>query len=289
MNRSPVVPFLTVVVATAAVSLLVAGPAARAQTLAADYQVQNTFASAVGTIAPLAPVGTLTDTTFATTVVEGQTQQVIRVAASGTFAVDGGVQSQTAGSISATNYSAVLLAAFQFTLGGTTPVASKLLDFANLSSDAGLYINTATGALDFFGAAPTAIGSSTVVTPGTFTQLVLTRNGTTGLTTLYQDGVQAFSFTDTNNVAVLSDATPTGNAFLTLLQDDGQATLPGNITTNENTAGDIARLRLYDGVLSAADVAGLDRAIPEPSTWALLALGGLGAAVGGGLGRRRRQ
>ena len=50
--------------------------------------------------------------------------------------------------------------------------------------------------------------------------------------------------------------------------------LGGSILT-ESTQGNIARLRLYDGVLSAADVMDLDTTVPEPSTYLLCAVGGL--------------
>jgi len=74
--------------------------------------------------------------------------------------------------------------------------------------------------------------------------------------------------------AVLSDATNTGNAYLTLYQDDGQGI--GGDLVNEATVGNIARLRLYNGVLSAEQVAALDTvAVPEPSTWLLVMLGAL--------------
>jgi hypothetical protein len=77
---------------------------------------------------------------------------------------------------------------------------------------------------------------------------------------------------------VLGDSSPSGNAYLTLFKDDG-AGLGGTLLA-ESTTGNIARLRLYDGVLSAEQVAALDTAIPEPSAFALSIFG---AAI---LGRR---
>jgi hypothetical protein len=59
----------------------------------------------------------------------------------------------------------------------------------------------------------------------------------------------------------------------------------GGTLLNEGTQGNIARLRLYIGELSPTDVANLDRAIPEPSTWALLIVG---SAAGAAFLRRNR-
>jgi hypothetical protein len=243
----------------------VAAPSLRSATLAADYRVQNTLNSSVGTIGPLTIVDTAADVSFVSATVLGQTQQVLNFANVGS---DHGVQAQTNGFLSATTYSIVMLASFNFTLGDS--VATKIFDFKNLSSDAGLYVNDLTGLLSFNGITPLPIGGTPVVT-GNYTQIVLTRDGATGLTTVYQNGMIAFSFTDTNGDAVLGDATATGNAFLTVFDDDN-ANIVG--VTNESTQGNLARLRLYDGVLTAQEVAALDTVVvPEPATWMLSAIG----------------
>ena len=65
--------------------------------------------------------------------------------------------------------------------------------------------------------------------------------------------------------------------FLTLFKDDGMG-LGGSILT-ESTQGNIARLRLYDGVLSPTDVMNLDTTVPEPSTYLLCAVGALALLV----------
>jgi hypothetical protein len=49
----------------------------------------------------------------------------------------------------------------------------------------------------------------------------------------------------------------------------------GGSMLTEGTQGNIARLRLYDGVLSAAAVMDLDTTVPEPSAYLLCAVGGL--------------
>ncbi|MDQ2867358.1 MAG: LamG domain-containing protein [Verrucomicrobiota bacterium] len=114
------------------------------------------------------------------------------------------------------------------------------------------------------------LGASTSpIASGQYAEIVLTRDSATGTVTVYTDGVAQFSFMDSMGFAVLGDAANDGNAFLTLCQDDGQGI--GSTNVDENTSGDIARLRLYDGVLSAEQVAVL-QPVPEPATWGLLAL-----------------
>ena len=247
------------------------------QTLEADYQLQNTFDSSVPSgIGPLTVTGDPSGANFVTDTVDGNTQQVLQITTTfiplgpGFFA-QSGVQAQTNPFIDPTNYSAVLLGNFQVAPSSTD--ITKVMDFANLSSDAGLYLNDLTGLLAFYDGAGMVLGtSSTPIVSGTYAQIVLTRNSATNLTTVYVNGVAQFSFTDSANLAVLSDATNTGNAYLTLYQDD--ATGIGGDIVGEATVGDIARLRLYNGVLSAEQVAALDTvAVPEPSTWLLLVLG----------------
>jgi len=57
---------------------------------------------------------------------------------------------------------------------------------------------------------------------------------------------------------------------------------------DESSEGDIARLRIYDGVLSDDQVIALDTVIPEPAPPALLVLGGL-LLLGYGRAIRRRR
>jgi hypothetical protein len=255
---------------------------AQGQTLVADYQLQNTYASSVGTIGPLAVVGNSADIAFSNDQdVDGNTQTVVHLETNYADPGDGGagLQAQTNGYLAVDNYSVVMLADFNLS---PDLAATKVFDFKNLSSDDGLYINDTTGLL-YFNGVTTAVGGTPVVT-GTYTQIVLTRDSSDDVVTVYEDGTEAFSFTDTSGLAILGDSTsPSTNAYLTVFKDD--ATGVAGSTVNETSVGDLARLRLYDGVLTPQDVASLDTTVPEPVSGVLMLIGG-GVMI---FGRRRRN
>lgn len=260
---------------TFAAALLSSALSSHGQTLAADYQLQDTYNSSVGSIGPLKPLPTGTsDVYFGDGTVNGVMQRVlvIQTAQSNPFPTSG-VQTQTNGFISSTNYSIVLQA--QFSLS-TNLTATKIFDFKNLSSDAGLYVNNATGVLEFvddMGIIQNFGGLS--LTSSDYVEIALTRDASTNLTSVFLNNQLAFSFTDSNGLAILGDATMSGNSYLTLFKDDGGNV--GGSAVNETSQGSIARLRLYDGVI----------AVPEPGTWALLGFG-LAIATGPAIRRRRR-
>jgi hypothetical protein len=159
-----------------------------------------------------------------------------------------------------------------FNLSTTDIVATKIFDFKNLSSDAGLYVNAGTGTVAFIDGSGILQGTGgAALSSLTYAQIVLTRDGSTNLTSVYVNGTLAFSFTDNVGLAVLGDSSMSGNSFLTVFKDDGMG-LGGMILT-ESTQGNIARLRLYDGVLSAEEVMNLDETVPEPSTYLLCGIG----------------
>jgi len=235
--------------------------AALGQTLVADYQLQSTYASSVGTIGPLSPVGDTADLSFTSGVnVNGQTQTVLSVNVDETTNDAGaGVQAQTNGFLSASNYSVVLTADFNL---DSDLLATKVFDFQNLSSDSGLYINDTTGLLDFYDSGGTTIATGpAAATTGTYTQIVLTRNGATNEVTVYENGTLDFQFDDSTGLAILGDATPTGNAYLTVFKDDGTGFGAGLL--DETSVGDIANLSLYDGV------------VPEPVSGSLMLMSGM--------------
>lgn len=236
--------------------------ALRGATLVADYQLQNTLASSVGAIGPLTVVGDPSSAFFTSDTVNGNPQQVLTIT-SGSPLGGGpaGVQAQVIPFLNPADYSAVLLANFDINPLGV--LSTKIMDFKNLSTDAGLYVQDATGTLTFIDGSAAIQGSGgAALSSLTYVQIVLTRDDATDLTSVYLDGAPAFSFTDSSGLAVMGDSSPSGNAFLTLFLDDTGGTFGG--VEPESTVGNIARLRLYDGVLTPQEVADLDTTIPVP-------------------------
>ena len=167
----------------------------RAQTLEANYQLDDVYTSSVGTIGALSVVGDSSEVSFVSASVSGSTQEVLQFVANDTGEGTSGVQAQTAGfGISASNYSVDLEASFDLSTTGL--LATKVLDFKNLSSDAGLYINDGTGVLEFINGAGMIQGfGGAAITSDAFENIGLTRNGMTNTVSVYENGSLAFSFT----------------------------------------------------------------------------------------------
>ena len=153
---------------------------------------------------------------------------------------------------------------------GTT----KIIDFHNLTADAGLYQQD--GRLEF---SPSASASALDFTSGTDVHVVLTLDGTSNLVTAYVNGQQRFSFYDKQLLAA-----PPGFS--------NKPTFFVNDSNEANASGGTANyLRIFNGALTAGEVnalfaAGAPIAVPEPSTLVLLTIGSLTAVVAS---RRRRN
>ena len=150
---------------------------------------------------------------------------------------------------------------------------NKFVDFKNRTSDCGQYVN---GTLNFF-----CLGAGgPTFTTDVFHNVVLTRNGTTGLYSAYLDGNLAFSVTDLGGTASFS----INNRTMYFMGDDLS-------TSNaENSPGSLDRIRIYDGALTQAEISNLDlseptntSAVPEPQT------AGIFAAAAAGLVMLRRR
>jgi hypothetical protein len=151
----------------------------------------------------------------------------------------------------------------------------KLIDFKDLTSDNGLY--SYDGQLDNTGSILQFYpfgGTLDTFTPGTYANVVITRDGTTKEVVTYAQGFGQFSFTDSTDQAVFS------NGIARFLQDDFPT------QQAESGSGAIDFIRIYDSVLTADEVA--DANVPDGgSTVALLGLAMTGiAAVRRKLGSR---
>jgi hypothetical protein len=153
-----------------------------------------------------------------------------------TFSQGNGVSlSPTTGVVPNDTYTIVMLFSLQ-----QTSSYRRLIDFKNATSDNGLYVQN--GHLYFY---PVGYGNPVSIAANTWVQLVLTRD-TTGTVTGYVDGVQQFQFSDTSSLAVIS-----GSNALRFFRDDGGS--------GESAAGSVARIRLYNGALTASQVSALSR------------------------------
>ena len=195
-------------------------------TLKGDYQFQNTRSSSVGSPPDLADLGT---NSFTTATVDGTSRTVL------TFSQNNGLSlSSTSGVIPNDTYSIVVLFSFE-----QTSSYRRIIDFKNGSSDNGLYQSY--GHLYFY---PPGYGSSAPISANTYAQVVITRDSS-GTVTGYVDGTQQFQFSDSSNYGVISNNT------LRFFRDDG--------SYSEASAGSVARIRIYDGPLTATQVSALSR------------------------------
>jgi hypothetical protein len=138
--------------------------------------------------------------------------------------------------VAADEYSIELVFSFD-ALGGY----QKIIDFHDLADDAGLY--SSGNNLEFF---PAAVAEN-VLTAGTPTHLVVTRDAATDVVAIYLNGEQVMQFVDSGDIAVFNGLAN----VIRLFSDD-------NVSGGTEVAsGFLDRIRIYDRDLSAAEVAGL--------------------------------
>ncbi len=132
----------------------------------------------------------------------------------------------------------------------------KILDFKGLSSDAGLYCYN--GKLDFY-----PISSTGTFLANTFVDVVITRDGASGIVNAFLQGQPALTFSDTGASASAVTSLPSGKARFEFLRDD---TVTG---AAEASGGKVDRIVVYDGPLAPGDIPSI-AAVPEPAACAVL-------------------
>jgi hypothetical protein len=193
----------------------------------ADYQFQNNLHSSVGTPPDLTNIAP--GNAFVTDIVDGVSRPVYRFPASSSVAL-----LPANGVIPTNQYTAVLLFRFDNISG-----YRRILDVKNPPADQGLYCLN--GSLYFW---PIANASSASIVASNYVQVVLTHDASSNVVG-YVNGVQQFSFVDTQNYATLAGSPE----MLRFFKDDA----------GEDAPGAVARVRLYDKVMPPAQVAALDR------------------------------
>ncbi|MEO7659995.1 MAG: hypothetical protein ABIV48_10310, partial [Pyrinomonadaceae bacterium] len=217
---------------TSGFSPRVASPTAN---LKADYQLQGNLNSSVAGAPAMTDLGS--GNSFVADTVDGVGRQSLR------FPQNNGLTVSTAGLIQNNNYTIVVLFKFDDLSG-----FRKIIDFANGTTDNGLYINN--GIFEH----ENIPGSPRFFT-GTYAQVVVVRESS-GLVRQYRNGVLADSRNDGGDYLI------TAQNRVGFFQDDA----PTNGT--ESSAGNVARIRIYDGPLTNAEVLALDRlagATPTPT------------------------
>jgi photosystem II stability/assembly factor-like uncharacterized protein len=195
----------------------------------ADYRLQNSLESSAGSPPKLRPIGPRQNS-FVSDTVDGVSRRVLK------FPKGNGVAlAPTTDVVQPSAYSIVVLARLDDVSGFT-----RLLDFTGGTSDRGLYVLHGDLALW-----PQARGSGGPIKATKYAQIVLTRD-VDGTVVGYIDGDEQFTFVDSREDALLA------RASIRFFADDAES--PG-----ESSAGAVARIRLFRGVLNAAQVADLDR------------------------------
>jgi Tol biopolymer transport system component len=208
-----------------ALLMLAAATRAHSQTLKADYQFQGNLNSSVAGAPAMANLTGSSANSFQTDTIDGYTRQTVR------FPQNNGLSVNTSGVIPSNAYTIVMLFRFDDVSG-----FRRVADFSNRTSDDGAYISN--GRLE---------GENVNNVPfqaNSYIQVVIVRE-TSGVVRAYRDGALRASFTDSLNTFAISSAN-----VLRFFQDDGI----------EASAGNVARIRLYDAPMTAAQIQALDRA-----------------------------
>lgn len=185
--------------------------------LVGDYRFANTLATSAGAGAPLANLGP-GDNVFATETVRGTEQNVLR------FPPGNGVR--FVASTPMNEYTVVVLMRLE-----ELSSWRRILDFSDRTSDRGLYFLD--GRLQFY---PFQSGPTTV-SPNEWVEVTLTRDA----------GGVVRSFVNGNLETTISDASP---PHFATIADSLNFFLDDLEVANERSAGAVARIRVYNGLVT---------------------------------------
>src|SRR5436853_5942267 len=214
--------------------------------LTADYQFQNTRNSSVGTPPALTDLnGT---NTFSADTVDCATGRTVL-----NFPKGNGLSlAPTTGLTDNKTYSIVML--FKFTEQNHN---RAIVDFKNGLDGRGVYAdggNNLNFSNSFNNGPGVSIGSGSPIVANTYVQVVLTRAGSdanlgrAGVDTGYVNGVQQYQNNNVNADGVIDSQFNTLRFFLNQLT-----------ASQDYSGGAVARIRLYNRVLTPSEVAALDR------------------------------
>jgi hypothetical protein len=211
-------------------AILVSGIAAGSAhgALVADYQLQNTYATSVGSAPALAPIGS---PAFASDSVYGSQQTVLQYAAGAGVAL-----TPTDGILGDGTTYTILVRSRHDQTGGYV----KLIDFSADEQDTGLYDDG--GALDFYDLS----GGATSTFGYGYSDVVLTRSSD-GTLAGYVNGVLELTADDSATLEGVIDS----HKQLTFFVDD---MVTGGF---EASAGAVARIEIWNTALNTAEVAAL--------------------------------
>lgn len=254
-------------------SVLLMQQASAAATLQASYDFNNTLTSSVAGAPALTAVDPLGTASYNIANVLGVTRSIYEFTGNAVPVTDqGGLEffNTTAGhTIGSTSYSVDIV----FKLNERANAWRRILDSLNRQSDSGFYVDPGNN-LDVYPNSSSSLGFTT----GTWYDVVLTNNNDN--LTIYNGGNS--SFTVNSPSLDISGANVLG-FFLDNVVAGGQG---------EWSSGSVAHIGIYDGVLSADQVAAIyqvnitppTNGVPEPGSLAIFGLG-----LAGVLAVRRRR
>ena len=204
-----------------------------AGTLKGDYQLEGNRFTSCGTAPNLRDVGPGSNA-FATESVGGSPDGVL------TFPADNGLSLNTQGVVPQDRFTVIMQFRLEQVGGGSTGYRSLLVfDSDPPTRDSGLYVHQ--GSLNFYDDLASPSGHQETgqsVAAGQYIEVALTRNAP-GLVVVYANGAPRISYDDSPNGAavLLSNA-------IEFFKENG----------DEESAGAVARIRIYDDALSPAEV-----------------------------------